>query len=283
MRTLTGKPSDNPLIRCATNVCPGDIGPNKELQTGGRYKAVFSRHQFDSKDVYLRNATGRVDRSAIFMTPLNALLGDYDACILTMKFAGKTAAFRKPDAGSSVIITIGATDWVIQNPDFYRGSSAATPPGMNVWSTSVNLATHKHDIPIGCLNAPHGLAAWISIRLDQPTRNPPSTAGISLSIQRPSFPFPVNKIWPPERRDVTHSPEETELRWPEERFEFATTAGETSGASQTDDAPETFEEGNCRQGLWTWEAPINRVWTNPRQPSQRLRDPLMDDVDGLLA
>ncbi len=217
------------------------------------------------------------------MTSLNALLSDYDACILTIKLTGKTAVFRKPGAGSSIIITIGVTDWIIQDPDFYRGGSAATPPGNNVWSTSVNLAAHKHHIPIGCLNAPRGFIAWTAIRLDQPTRNPPSTVGISLSIQCPSFPFPVNKTWPPERRDVTHNPEETELRWPEERFEFATTAGVTSGASQTDDAPETFEEGNCTQGLWTWEAPINRVWTNPRQPSPRLRDPSMDDVDELLA
>ena len=283
MRTLTGKPRDNPLIRCTTNVCPGDIGPNQELQPGGRYKAVFSRHHFHSKDVYLRNATGRVDRSAVFMTSLNVLLSDYDACIITIKLAGKTAAFRKPDAGSSVIITIGATDWVIQNPEFYRGSSAVTTPWNNVWSTSVNLATHKHDIPIGCLNAPRGLMSWTAIRLDQPTHNPPSTVGISLSIQRPSFPFPFDRTWPPERPDVTDHPEEAELRWPDETFEFATTAGDTSGASQTDEAPETFEEGNREQGLWTWEAPINRVWTNPRQPSHCLRDPLMDDVDALLA
>ena len=264
------------MIRYATNVCPGDLAPNKELQTGGKSQAVFSRHHFHSKDVYLRNATGRVDRSAIFMTLLSVLFGEYDACILTINLAGKTATFIKPHAGSRVIITIGATDWVIQDPVFNKNSNVTIQPGNDMWSTNIDLTAQKHNIPFGSLNAPHGLAAWTAIRLEQPARNPPSTVGISLSIQRPSFPFPVDKTWPPERRDVTYNPEEAELRWPEETFEFATTAGDTSGVSQTEGIPETFDEGRCRQSLWMWEAPINRVWTNPRQPSQGLRDPLVD-------
>ena len=280
MRTLTGKPRGSPLIKSATNICPGDLGPNKELQTGGRYTAVFSRHQFDSKDVYMRNATGRVDRSAIFMTSLNVLLGDYAACVVMIKFVGKTTTFRKPDTGSGVIITIGAADWVTHSSDFRKEGS---PPGHDAWSTTIDLAAQHRDIPTDCLNAPRGLTAWTAIRLDQPTRNPPSVVGIALSIQRPGFPFPVSKTWPPERPDVTHDPKDHDLKWPEETFEFATTAGSTSGASQTDGLPATFGEGKPRQCLWTWEAPINRVWTNPRQPSQGLMDPLMDDLDEMLA
>lgn len=264
-------------------MCPGDLGTNKELRTGGRYQAVFSRHHFDTKDVYLRNATGRVDRSVIFLTPLNVLLGEYDACVLTIKFAGKTKAFGKPDAGSSVNITIGAAQWVIQNSDFHKCSSATIPLGTDAWSMTFDLAAQQHDIPNSCLHAPRGLTAWTAIRLDQPTQNPPSVVGLSLSIKRASFPFPAETNWPPERKDVTANPEETELSWPEETFEFATTAGDTSGASQMDGFPETIVAQNYRESLWTWEAPINRVWTNPRQPSQGLRDPLMDSIDELLA
>ena len=280
LRTLTGKFRGSPLIKCTTNICPGDLGPGKELQASGRYTAVFSRHQFESKNVYMRNATGRVDRSAIFMTSLNVLLRDYDACVLIIRFVGKTTTFRKPDTGSSVIITIGAADWVTRNSDFHKEGS---PAGHDAWSTTIDLAAHHHDIPTGCLNARRGLTAWTAIRLDQPTRNPPSMVGISLSIQRPGFPFPVNRTWPPGRTDVTHHPKENELKWPEETFEFATTAGDTLGASQTDGIPETFGEENHGQRLWTWKAPINRVWTNPRQPSQGLMDPLMDDLDEMLA
>lgn len=244
---------------------------------------MFSRHHFDSKDVYLRNATGRVDRNAIFMTPLNVLLGDYDACILTIRLAGKVEAFTRPGAGSSVIIAVGAVEWVIHNPDFHKSSSATIPPGIDAWSATFDLVAQKHDIPPGCLDAPRGLTAWTAIRLEQPTRNPPSIVGLSISIKRLSFPFPVNQTWPPDRPDVTNNPKDAELRWPEETFEFATTAGDTSGASQTDGHPEKFEEGRYSQDLWRWEAPINRVWTNPRQPSQGLRDPLMDSIDQLLA
>lgn len=217
------------------------------------------------------------------MTPLKVLLSEYDACVLTIKLAGKAEAFAKPDADISVIITIGTAEWVIQNSDFHKSSSATVTPGFDAWSTKFDLVARKHDIPPGCLDAPRGLTAWTAIRLDQPSRNPPSIVGLSLSIKRPSFPFPVNKTWPPDRPDVTDHPEDAELRWPDETFEFATTAGDSSGASQTDGVPETFKEGYFGQGRWALEAPINRVWTNPRQPSQGLRDPLMDDVDELLA
>ena len=265
-------------------MCPGDLGPNEELQPAGRYRAVFSRHRFDSKDVYLRNASGRVDRNAIFMAPLNVLLGEYDACVLTIKFVGKAETFDKPDSGSRVVITIGAVDWVIENLDFHTDSGATIPAGTNAWSTTFNVTAHKQDIPTSCLDAPHGLTAWTAIRLDQPTRNPPSKVGFSISIQRPKFHFPVNKDWPTERPDVTDDPKDAGLRWPEETFEFATTAGDTSGASQTDGVSERrLGEEDCRQGFWRWGALIDRVWTNPRQPSWGLRDPLMDDVDGVLA
>ena len=50
-----------------------------------------------------------------------------------------------------------------------------------------------------------------------------------------------------------------------------------------DGIPETIVAENYRESFWTWEAPINRVWTNPRQPSQGLRDPFMDSTDELLA
>ena len=253
------------------------------MQTAGRCQAVFSRHRFNSKDVYLRNVTARVDRSAIFMTALGTLLDHHYDCLLTICFAGRADVFRMPDTGGNIVITISAVDWEIQHPDFHQDTRPSIPSQLEMWSATVDLATHRHEIPPGCFDAPRGFIDMTKVRLEQPTHNSPSVVGIHLNIQRPSFPFPVNRTWPPERPDVTNHPQGAELRWPEEKFEFATTAGDTSGASQTDGVPETFDEENHGQGLWTWEAPINRVWTNPRQPSQGLRDPLMDDIDGLLA
>lgn len=253
------------------------------MQNAGRCQAVFSRHNFDSKDVYLRNVTARVDRSAIFMTALGTLLDHHYNCLLTINFAGRSVTFRKPGASSSIMITIGAVDWEIQHPDFYKDTRPSFPSWLEMWSVTFDLAAHRHEIPAGCLDAPRGFIEMTKVRLEQPTHNSPSTVGIHLSVQRPSFPFPVNKTWPSERLDVTNHPQSAELSWPEEKFEFATTAGDTSGASQTDGAPETFDKGKHSQCLWTWEAQLSRVWTNPRQPSQGLRDSLMDDVDELLA
>lgn len=270
------------MIKCATNVCPGDLGPNRAMQTAERYQAVFSRHLFDSKDVYLRNVTARVDRSAIFMTALGTLLNHNYACLLTLSFAGRADAFRMPDTGGNIIVTIGAANWDIQHPDFQPNTRSSIPSHLKMWSATIDLATHRHEIPAGCLDAPRGLIEMSKVRLTQPTHNSPSIVGVHLSVQRPTFPFPVNKTWPPEISDVTNNPQDAELMWPEETFEFATTAGDTLGASQTDGVPESPDEGNHGQFLWTWEAPINKVWTNPRQPSD-LRDPLMDDIDELLA
>lgn len=252
------------------------------MQTAQRCQAVFSRHKFDSKDVYLRNVTARVDRSAIFVTSLETLLNHHHDCLLTFRFADRADIFKTPDTGSKIIVTIGAVDWEIQHPDFHKTSMSSIPSQSKIWSVTIDLAAHRHEIPAGCLAAPRGFIEMSTVRLAQPTHNPPSTVGVHLSVQRPSFPFPVNEFWPLERSDVTNHPQDAELMWPEEKFEFVTTAGVTSGASQTDSVPETFDEGIDGQCLWTWEAPINRVWTNPRQPSG-LRDSLMDDIDELLA
>ena len=274
LRTLSGQPKNSPLIRCATIVCPGDIGPNQKLQLPGKHQAVFSRHHFNSKDVYLRNITARIDRSAIFMTPLGSLLRDYGACILTLKLAGKTEVFQEPDASSTLILTIHSTDWTLQDLHWCNSSSSS------VWSATANLTAQHSNIPKSCLCAPRGLIEWTKMRLVQPSHNPPTTIGLHLSIHRPSFPFPVNKDWPPDRPAVTT---DTALQWPEETFEFATTAGDTSGIAQTGDLSDRATEANDEVGVWTWEAPLTNVWTNPRQPSPGLRDPLMDDLDALLA
>lgn len=278
MRTLSGQPTDSPLVRCVTIVCPGDIGPNRKLQLPGRHQAVFSRHHFNSKDVYMRNITARVDRSAIFMTRLDTLLRDYGACILTLKLVGGTEVFRAPHADSTLILTIHSTAWKLQNVHWYKSASSSIRPGLDSWSATVNLTARRENIPKSCLCAPRGLIEWTKVRLVQPVHNPPIKIGIHLSIHRPSFPFPVNKDWPPDRPAVTT---DHALRWPPEKFEFATTAGNTSATAQTVSDPAS--ETNNGVDVWTWEAPLTNVWTNPRQPSHGLRDPLMDDMDELLA
>ena len=280
LRTLSGKPIDSPLIKCATIVCPGDIGPNKKLQLPGRHQAVFSRHHFNSKDVYMRNMTARIDRSAIFITPLETLLRDYGACILTLKLAGKTEVFREPHTMSTLILTIDSTDWTLQDIHWYKIPSSSVRIGLDLWSATANLTAQRANIPQACLCAPYGLGEWTKIRLVQPNHNPPTTIGIHLSIHRPSFPFPVNKDWPPDKPAVTT---DSASQWPDESFEFATTAGDTSGIPQTGGLSDPAIESDDGDGVWTWEAPLTNVWTNPRQPSQGLLDPLMDDIDALLA
>lgn len=281
LRTLSGKPRDSPLIQCATNVCPGDLGPNRVMQAPGKHQAVLSRHHFNTKDVYLRNITARVDRSAIFMTPLHILIRDSDQCILTFTFAGKTNAFKKPDANSTLVITNSTAEWEIRNLDCCHNTSLSNLSALETWSVTLDLTHRGSEIPPTFLNCPRGLIDWRTIRLDQPHRNPPLILSLNLSIRRPTYALALNKPWPPDRPDVTadDNPAENALQWPEETFQFATSAGESSTACQTGGLPKPVtERGNGSGDYWIWEAQLDRVWTDPKQASQGLRDPLMDDM-----
>ena len=278
-------PRESPLIKCAMNVCPSDIGPNRVMQTPGRYQAVFSRHSSDSKDVYLKNVTARVDRGALFMTSLTALISDYDTCALTVRFAGEAGVFRKPDFSSTLVITAGAEDWKLEHLDFFRDTSQRTPAGLELWSVTIDFKSHQHKIPYTFLDASRGLADWTKVRLEQPLPNSPLMAGLCFNLRRPSFPFLASKTRPTRNADLSNSePVDFGLRWPEESFEFATTAGQSSGIRQRGDLlKEAIKPSeNKEEGLWVWETAIDRVWTNPRQPSHGLRDPVVDDIDRLL-
>lgn len=280
LRTLSGKPNDSPLIRCVTNVCPSDIGPNGAIQAPGKYQAVFSRHRFNAKDVFLRNVTARVDRSAIFMTPLFVLINDFDNVTLTVRLADKAGVFQRPDANSTLSITSNATTWNIRDPDFRKDTGPSIPTGTDVWSATLDLAAIRDEIPTAFLNAPRGLVAWTDVRLKQPIQNPPPLlVGLNLAVSRKGFPFPVIRSWPPDRPDVTDNPADAALEWPEERFEFATTAGETTGVLQKGGGDLAADEGGEEDGRWVWKVSLERVWTDPRQPSLGLRDRLMDGVD----
>ena len=281
LRTLSGNPENSSLIKYATNVCPGDLGPNRILQEHDRFQAVFSRHRFDCKDLYLRNVTARVDRSAIYMTSLSVLLSDYDGCLLTIKCAGKPEVFRKPDSRSTLTITMGLTEWKLHDLNFHKDARYETRPELNVWSVIVDLTARRADIPESCLNAPRGFVAWKKVRLEQPLHNPPLMVELNVSIRRSCFPFPVNKDWPPARSDVTNNPADIGLTWPQETFEFVTTAGKTSSIPQTGTIGKSASEGKSGAELWTWEAPLDRLWANPMQPS--LCDRFMDDINESLA
>ena len=280
LRTLSGKPDDSPLISCATNVCPGDIGPNRATQAHGKYQAVFSRHRFNTKDVFLRNVSARVDRSLIFMTPLNNFINDFDGCSLTVRLAGKAGAFQKPEANSTLSIISNEMDWNIKGLHFRTKTRPSIPSGTDVWSATLNIAAIKDTIPAAFLHAPRGPIAWTDIRLEQPSHNQPLTIGFNLTVRRKTFKFPVHKSWPPDRPDVTDNPTEGGLEWPEETFEFAMTAGETTGVLQKGGCDISAAESGYEHGRWVWKVPLDRVWTNPRQASHSLRDRLMDDVDG---
>ena len=279
LRTLSGRPHDSPLISCATNICPGDIAPNRAMQVTGKYQAVFSRHRFDTKDVYLRNVTARVDRSAIFMTPLNVLIKDFDNVTLTVRLAGRPGAFQKPDINTTLSITSKAANWNIKSTAFHKDTRQSFPSNTDVWSATIDLVAIRDIIPAAFLDAPRGLIAWTDVCLEQIIQNPPLMVGLNLSVHRKGFPFAVNKSWPLDRPDVTDNPADEGLEWPEDTFEFATTAGETTSVLQKGGCEISGGEGGDVAGRWLWKVPLDRVWTDPRQASQCLRDRLMDGVD----
>ena len=279
LRTLSGKPRESPRISCVTNICPGDIGPNRAMQTPEKYQAVFSRHQFNNRDVFLRNVTARVDRNAIFMTPLNVLITEFDSVTLTIRFTGKDGAFQNPGTNSTLSITCNATDWNINSPAFRKVTRHSIPSNTDVWSATINLTAIRNTIPTYFLNASQGLIAWMDVRLEQTIQNSPLMVGLNLSVRRKGFPFAVNKSWPLDRPDVTDNPADEGLEWPEETFEFATKAGETTGVLQKGGCEISSGEGGDVTRRWLWKVPLDRVWTDPRQASQGLRDRLMDDVD----
>ena len=281
LRTLSGKPDGSPLISCTTNVCPGDIGPNRVMQAPGKYQAVFSRHRFNTKDVFLRNATARVERNAIFLTPLNVLINDFDNITLTVMLAGKAGAFQKPDANSTLSITTNATDWNIHGLHFRKDTRPSIPSGTDVWSATLDLTAIRDTISAAFLDAARGLIAWTDVCLEQSAQTPPLIVGLNLAVRRRSFPFPVHKSWPPDRPEVTNDAADGSLEWPEETFEFATTAGETRGIFQEDGWEKSECEVGNESGRWAWKVPLDRVWTDPRQPSQGLRDQLMDGKNAI--
>ena len=277
LRTLSGNPHGGPLVKCATNICPGDVGPNGLMQAPGKYQAVLSRHRFNTADVYLRNVTARVDRNAIFITALDVMISDFDDCTLTVRFAGKADVFQKPDTDTTLTITTDTIEWNVLRPHFHRDTEPKFPSGMDVWSMTLDLAAHRHEIPTAFLNASLGLQAWTNLHLEQQTHNPPLLVGLKLSVRRPRFAFKVNTSWRLEWLDVIdHHPSDEDLEWPEEIFEFATTAGKTCGVLQRGGCEDSITEKTNASGRWIWETPLDRVWTDPRQLSHGLRDPLMD-------
>ena len=285
LRTLSGAPFKDDLIKNLTHSCPGDIGANGLLQAKDRYQAVFNRHHFDSSDVYLRNITARVDRSAMFMTPLSKMVKHFEGSTLDIKIAGQNGEFKKPDTASSIFITIGSGEWEIPLRQVAKEVGPRAPDGTNVWSTTVDLssAADRGEIPTPCLEAPLGLISWTHICLEQPQNNPPEMVGLNFIVRRPSFPFPVNSAWPPDRPDITHNAKDANLNWPAEEFHFATSVGSTSGQSQRGGTVGKATMTQCDEGMWHWETDIDRVWANPRQPGFGLLDPLLSDVDPELA
>ena len=84
---------------------------------------------------------------------------------------------------------------------------------------------------------------------------------------------------------MCENPANADLRRLKKVFKLEISAGEICKARQTgttDTCPKPTVLGNKGPGLWTLEVPIDRAWTNARQPSQCLRDPLMDEIDELL-
>ena len=298
-RHLSGKPNGGTLFQNTTLICPGDIGPDKNLATQVS-QAVFNRHCWDSPDVVHSNATGRVDRTYLFTQSLESIACEINNMSLIISVVGKAGIFQEPDSSSRIVIKIGCGDWKYQLhtrtlPDVHRA-----PTGKVVYTYEAELLPAKiaGQIPIECLAAPLGLIAWTKLRLEQPFFNRPDMIGINVIFRRDAFRFPVDPIWPPNRPDITANPDDTDLTWPAEEFHFATIVGDSSSTFQIDNPtsltifPSVARTSRQAGSQWEWEAPFDRVWTNPKQlthglargrPDLGLIDPWMSDIDPDLA
>lgn len=284
---------DSPTVSIITHVCPGDWGPNKPLgapathPTEKTHSVVLNRHRFNTRDVYFRNVSGRVDRNSIFMTPINKLIADFADCKLKIKISG-TPGFRRPSPISAIRLTINGAKW-----SFPLGTAAkdpATTNACNVFSKTISLKeiVQKQPLPATTATSPPGLLAWTQIQFEQPFNNPLQAIGLCFTVRRAGFRFPANASWPPKLPAVTG---DKSLQWPEEEFHFATTVGDSDSKSRTDLGLGSSTFSQNFNNWWTWTADLDRVWTNPKQPShgmgakqsQTLLNEFMSDIDPKLA
>lgn len=184
---------------------------------------------------------------------------------LTITLAGNPNTFRKPSLPSTVSITIGRAKWKIPLTHLTETPNAPKP---NVsYTQTLNLsteATHTH-IPLACLSAPLGLPSWTTVRLKQPSSNPPARITLELTIRKPPFAFPVDTAWPPNRPDVTDNPRDRGLEWPAETFRFATSVGCSAEPTQKDELQPAAPVTESGGGEWEWVAGIDRLWRDPGQ------------------
>ena len=289
LRTLSGGPSGGALFLNTTFICPGDIGPNRILQPPDIYNAVFNRHKWDSTDVIFRNLTGRIDRNFIFTSPFASLINNFPGSKILLKLVGKKGVFREPSFCSVVHILAGDAVWEIPLKSCAI-ERCHTSAALAIRTYSIDIpfeATEGHTLSF--YDTSVRLTDWIDFSIEQPVENPPDLVGIELIIRRDPFPFPVNQSWPPNRPDITANPKDHGLKWPAEEFRFATAVGINTGATQRDVPQPAAPTMNKVGERFLWKAPIDRVWTNPSQPSSGFRaapeaallDPLFSDVASL--
>lgn len=266
-RSLSGKPGGGSLFLNTTFICPGDIGPNRVHYRDQTCRAVFNRHRWDSTDVVHRNLTGRIDRIYISTRSLSAIVNEYAGSVLMIHFMGGAGRFEKPASGSRTVLTMGNDDWEISMNELAMETIPSNGMVTYKYTVDVHKAALQGGISSVCLNTPMGLANWTRFRLVQSSDNPPDLVELVLIVRRASFPFPVDQSWPPDRPDVTDNPEDMELKWPAEEFRFSTKMSKSLEVSQMDDAGSCEPSLTSDQRTYEWAAPIDGVWTNPRQPT----------------
>ena len=258
LRTLSGAS----MVKNATHICPGDWGPNKPpataappppVQAHGKCDAVFSRHRFESPDVYFRNVSGRADRTNIFMTLINDLAHKFKACSLIVKLFFPAGSTAPNSLMNTFEVAIGAMDIRIPGTDFVQDatSTLARP----IWTATINLKPVRFPPNLSPLP---GLLSLSHVRLAQRVKNPPDYAGIEFIVTRDKITLPVNLAWP--KRPVAPW-----VTWPQEDFHFATTVGDAISKPRNGGAPQPAQFK--RSGMvFIWTAGFDRVWTNPKQP-----------------
>ena len=288
LRLLNGPPT----VTNTTHICPGDWGPNKPLHSAvapatqplGKYQAVFSRHRFGSRDVYYRNVTGRVERNKIFMMPLADIVKTYAGFSVEVKLVGPNAFTQPVGSNSSLVLAVGAYILPIDVKTLTKDPNS--PAGQNIYRTTMDLMAQQHVIPP---STGPGFLAWDKVRLEQKIDNPPTYIGITFTVRRRDFKFPADSSWPPNLSAVTN---DAGIMWPTEEFQFATTVGDSGGKLRTDAVAGNPVTKNKTGDFWQWVADFDRVWTNPRQPSDNLLpaklaatllDPVISNIDPKMA
>ncbi len=269
----------------ATAVCEGDIGPNGVKFSGPGCEVVLNRHKWDAEEVVHMNLSSRVDRSALFLSPLDGS-GAAGAVPTELKIImSGSVAFQTPDLGTRLSIEASSPAApVTWDVDLGVFTPVSGRPNTFAYTVKVQDPIINSKIPPAFLKNPGGVRSWSSMKLTQNKSNEPDIIGFVLVWERPELAFPSDPTWPPKNPPVTG---DKNLKWPRETFHYATTLGRSSGPSngmsQKGVMPSPLKKAGPPGPQFIVEGQFDNIWTNPRQPLESMAHPLVEDLDPALA